>query len=83
MPSIDVAVVCYLRDCVTSFTSQGVADLRVLIIDNGSTDDSLEVCARRDVARFTAVRSFPLTAAETPMLRYCMAAGGSGRSLNN
>lgn len=54
MPSIDVVVVCYqygryLRDCVTSITSQGVADLRVLIIDNGSTDDSLEVA--KELAR--------------------------------
>jgi glycosyltransferase involved in cell wall biosynthesis len=54
MPSIDVAVVCYqyggyLRDCVTSITSQDVADLRVLIIDNGSTDDSLEVA--KELAR--------------------------------
>ena len=39
----------YLRDCVTSITSQGVADLRVLIIDNGSTDDSLEVA--KELAR--------------------------------
>ncbi len=48
MPKIDVAVPCYqygryLRDCVTSITRQDVPDMRVLIIDNGSTDDSLEV----------------------------------------
>jgi glycosyltransferase involved in cell wall biosynthesis len=56
MPCIDVAVPCYqygryLRDCVTSITSQDVEGLRVLIIDNGSTDNSLEVAqelARRD-----------------------------------
>ncbi len=45
---IDVAVPCYqygrfLRDCITSITSQPVDGLRVLIIDNGSTDDSAEV----------------------------------------
>lgn len=48
MASIDVAVPCYnyeqyLRDCVTSILSQNVRDLRVLIIDNASTDRSLDV----------------------------------------
>jgi glycosyltransferase involved in cell wall biosynthesis len=48
MSSIDVAVPCYqhgryLRDCVTSITSQDVKNLRVLIINNGSTDDTLKV----------------------------------------
>lgn len=45
---VDVAVPCYqygryLRECVTSVLTQGYRDLRVLIIDNASTDDSLEV----------------------------------------
>lgn len=48
MTSIDVAVPCYnygryLRDCVESIISQDVPNLRVLIIDNGSTDESLRV----------------------------------------
>ncbi len=48
MASIDVAIPCYqygryLRDCVTSVLTQSGATLRVLIIDNASTDDSLEV----------------------------------------
>jgi glycosyltransferase involved in cell wall biosynthesis len=48
MASIDVAVPCYqygsfLRDCITSILAQDVRALRVLIIDNASTDDSLEV----------------------------------------
>jgi glycosyltransferase involved in cell wall biosynthesis len=33
----------YLRACVTSVLSQNVENLRVLIIDNASTDDSVEV----------------------------------------
>jgi len=46
--SVDVAVPCYqygsfLRDCVTSILAQHVSPLRVLIIDNASTDDSLAV----------------------------------------
>jgi glycosyltransferase involved in cell wall biosynthesis len=46
MASVDVAIPCYnygrfLRDCVGSVLSQGIADLRVLIIDNASSDDSL------------------------------------------
>ncbi len=36
----------YLRECVRSVLAQDVADLRVLIIDNGSTDDSVEVAHR-------------------------------------
>jgi glycosyltransferase involved in cell wall biosynthesis len=48
MASIDVAVPCYqygrfLRECVTSVLNQGISDIRVLIIDNASTDNSLEV----------------------------------------
>jgi Glycosyl transferase family 2 len=48
MPSVDVVVPCYqygryLRDCVTSVLEQDIQDLRVLIIDNASTDNSLEV----------------------------------------
>jgi len=47
-PGVDVAVPCYeygrfLRDCVTSVVTQGIPDIRVLIIDNASTDDSVEV----------------------------------------
>jgi glycosyltransferase involved in cell wall biosynthesis len=45
---IDVAIPCYqyghfLRDCVESALAQPVAGLRILIIDNASTDNSLEV----------------------------------------
>lgn len=51
MPSVDVLVPNYqyghfLRQCVHSILGQGIDDLRVLIIDNASTDDSLEVAAR-------------------------------------
>ena len=47
-PVIDVAIPCYqygrfLRDCVTSVLTQGIADVRVLIIDNASTDDSVKM----------------------------------------
>jgi glycosyltransferase involved in cell wall biosynthesis len=46
--SVDVVIPCYqygrfLRDCVTSVLRQGVQDVRVLIIDNASTDNSVEV----------------------------------------
>jgi glycosyltransferase involved in cell wall biosynthesis len=48
MASVDVLVPCYqygryLRDAVTSILSQRVDALRVLVIDNGSTDNTLEV----------------------------------------
>jgi len=54
MPKIDIAIPCYqygrfLRECVSSVQSQNVSDLRILIIDNASTDDSVEVA--RELAR--------------------------------
>jgi len=48
MASVDVVIPNYqygrfLRDCVTSVLTQGIRQLRVLIIDNASTDNSLEI----------------------------------------
>jgi glycosyltransferase involved in cell wall biosynthesis len=45
---VDVAIPCYqygrfLRECVNSVLSQGIQDVRVLVIDNASSDDSVEV----------------------------------------
>jgi GT2 family glycosyltransferase len=45
---IDVAIPCYnygrfLRSCVASVLSQKIPNLRILIIDNASTDDSVEI----------------------------------------
>jgi glycosyltransferase involved in cell wall biosynthesis len=45
---VDVVIPCYqygrfLRDCVRSVLTQGIGDIRVLIIDNASTDGSVEV----------------------------------------
>jgi hypothetical protein len=54
MAGIDVVVPCYqygryLRECLTSVLTQDVNDLRVLVIDNASTDESVEVA--QDIAR--------------------------------
>jgi glycosyltransferase involved in cell wall biosynthesis len=51
MTKVDVLVPCYnygrfLRDCVSSVLSQEDHGLRVLVIDDASTDDSLEVAHR-------------------------------------
>jgi GT2 family glycosyltransferase len=48
LPSIDVAIPCYnyahfLPECVRSVLSQDVDGLRVIVIDNASTDDSVRV----------------------------------------
>jgi glycosyltransferase involved in cell wall biosynthesis len=48
MPSIDVAIPNYnygryLRECVESVLTQDCVNLRVLIIDNASTDNSVEI----------------------------------------
>jgi hypothetical protein len=55
MPIIDIAVPCYnyaryLPDCLMSILAQDLRDLRVLVIDNASTDGSLEI-ARAIAAR--------------------------------
>lgn len=48
MPSVDVVIpnfqyAAYLRECVLSVLGQGLDQLRVLIIDNASTDDSVRI----------------------------------------
>lgn len=53
MGSIDVVVTCYqygrfLRQSAGSVLAQSVPDLRLLIVDNGSTDNTLEVA--QDIA---------------------------------
>ena len=53
MASVDVIVPCYqyghfLRDCAASVLTQDVSDLRLVIIDNASTDNTLEVA--REIA---------------------------------
>lgn len=54
MPKVDIVVPCYnygrfLTACVRSVLDQSVRDLRVLIIDDASTDDSLALA--NDLAR--------------------------------
>jgi len=51
MAGVDVVIPCYqygrfLRECVASVLSQAMPDTRVLIIDNASTDDSVEIAHR-------------------------------------
>ncbi|RWC98139.1 MAG: glycosyltransferase family 2 protein [Mesorhizobium sp.] len=51
MPSIDVMIPCYnagrfLAQCIRSVLSQNIDDLRIVVIDNASTDDSVEVARR-------------------------------------
>lgn len=56
MSKVDIIVPCYnygrfLADCVTSVTDQSVRELRVLIIDDASTDETPDVAeelARKD-----------------------------------
>jgi glycosyltransferase involved in cell wall biosynthesis len=48
VPAIDILIPSYqygryLRECVNSVLSQGVEDVRILILDNASTDDSVEI----------------------------------------
>jgi glycosyltransferase involved in cell wall biosynthesis len=51
MPSVDIVIPNfqygkYLPECVASILDQGHRDLRILIIDNASTDDSVEIARR-------------------------------------
>lgn len=53
MSSIDIAITCYqygrfLRESASSVLTQPVPDLRLLIVDNGSTDGSQDIA--RDIA---------------------------------
>ncbi len=55
MTSIDLVIPCYnyghfLGDCIDSVLAQGVGEMRILIIDNASTDNSVEI-ARRYAAK--------------------------------
>lgn len=48
MATVDIAIPCYrygnfLRDCVDSVLSQSIDDVRILIIDDASPDDSAEI----------------------------------------
>jgi hypothetical protein len=61
-PTVDVVVPCYnyghfLPDCIASVTSQDGIDVRVLVIDDASTDDSAHVAERiaADDARVAVV----------------------------
>ena len=65
MAKVDVVVPCYnyarfLRDCVTSIFAQGISDVRVLIIDNASTDNSV------DIARELAAEDSRITVSAHP-----------------
>ena len=51
MAKVDIVVPCYnygrfLAACVASVLNQSIADLRVLIIDDASTDNSVSVAIR-------------------------------------
>ena len=51
MAKVDIVVPCYnygrfLEACVTSVLEQSIGDLRVLVIDDASTDESLSVAKR-------------------------------------
>ena len=63
MSSVDVIVPCYryghfLRECVESVLSQAVENVRILIIDDASPDNTAEVAADlvREDSRVTFVR---------------------------
>jgi glycosyltransferase involved in cell wall biosynthesis len=48
MSLIDIVIPCYeygrfLKGCVSSIVDQGIEDLRILIIDNASSDNSVEI----------------------------------------
>ena len=62
MASVDIAIPCYqygryLRQCVESVLAQGIPDVRIRIIDNASTDDSVAVARQlaREDARIDVV----------------------------
>jgi glycosyltransferase involved in cell wall biosynthesis len=59
MGSVDIAIPCYnygryLKECVESVLSQGIENVRILIVDNASTDGSQDI-ARALAAEHAAI----------------------------
>lgn len=51
MPMLSVVIPCYnasstIEECVLSVMRQSLTDLEIIIVDDGSTDDSLDICRR-------------------------------------
>lgn len=51
MPILSVVVPCYnasstIEECVLSVMHQSLTDLEIIIVDDGSTDDSLDICRK-------------------------------------
>lgn len=51
MPVLSVVIPCYnasstIEECVLSVMNQSLNDLEIIVVDDGSTDDSLDICRR-------------------------------------
>ena len=51
MPILSVVIPCYnasstIEECVLSVMDQSLTDLEIIVVDDGSTDDSLAICRR-------------------------------------
>ena len=51
MPILSVVIPCYnasstIEECVLSVMDQSLPDLEIIVVDDGSTDDSLAICRR-------------------------------------
>ena len=49
MPILSVVIPCYnasstIEECVLSVMDQSLTDLEIIVVDDGSTDDSLAIC---------------------------------------
>jgi len=59
MSKIDICIPCYqyghfLRECLDSVLSQTIRDVRILVVDDGSTDDTLTV-AKQYTERYACI----------------------------
>ena len=73
-PLVSVIVPAYnaagfISRCVESITSQSYPELEILLLNDGSTDDTLAVCRKLAAQQTPAAAALPLPTANTSSLR--------------